>query len=80
MRAEGSPKELGLDVFVRNAQLLEFPALLALAKLELERILADTVLFAVNGIDYDEAGLQKLIAELGLEENVEPPPLVDDEN
>ncbi len=41
---------------------------------------AHTVLVAVNGIDFDEAGLQKLVAELGLEENVEPPPLVDDEN
>ena len=36
MRAEGSPKELGPDVFVRNAQLVEFPA--RLAKLELERV------------------------------------------
>ena len=36
MRAEGSPKELGLGIFVRDVQLVKFCALLD--KLEIERV------------------------------------------
>ena len=43
-------------------------------------LLAGMVPVADNGIDYDEAGLQKLMAELGLEEKDEPPPLLDEED